>query len=59
MVRKKVPLGEGFSERGGICGGVDTLAGVSGTTGAAVSPASVRNRISGRSVWVFSAPNTP
>ena len=59
MVRKKLFFGAGFSERGGICGGVDTLAGASGVTGAADSPAGVRNRISGRSVWVFNAPSTP
>ena len=59
MVRKKLPLGAEFSGRGGIWGGGEDLTGVSGATGAAVSPAGVRNRISGRSVWVFSAPNTP
>ena len=59
MVRKKLFFGAGFSGRGGIWGGVDTLTGALGTTGAAVSPAGVRNRISGRSVWVFNAPSTP
>ena len=58
-MRKKLFLGAGFSGRGGIWGGVDALTGAPGVTGAAVSPAGVRNRISGRSVWVFNAPSTP